>query len=81
MNWFKRNNKQKINKDWLNAEVTMEEDLLIELNLRLALGQCSEDDASDLFSGLARENYRLKKIINQGKAYTEYLNRQSSIGQ
>ncbi len=81
MNWFKRNNKQKIKKDWLHAELTVEEDFLVELNLRLALGQCSEDDASDLFSGLARENYRLKKIINQGEAYTEYLDRQSSIGQ
>tara|TARA_R100000458_G_C8116044_1_gene136887 strand:- start:345 stop:590 length:246 start_codon:yes stop_codon:yes gene_type:complete len=81
MNWFKRNNKQDINKDWLKAEVTMEEDLLIELTLRLALGECSDDDASDLFSGLARENYRLRKIISQGKAYTEYLNSHSSLGQ
>jgi len=81
MNWFKRNIKQEVNKDWLEAELTLEEDLLIELNLRLALGQCANDDASDLFSGLARENYHLKKIINQGKAYTEYLDRQSAIGQ
>jgi hypothetical protein len=79
MNWFKRNIKQRkaVNNDWLKAEITLEEELLIEVNLRVALTQCPNDDASELFNDLARENYRLMKIIAQGKAYTEYLHQLS----
>ena len=56
------------------ADVTMEEELHIEMTLRTILNCIDPDEIPDLISGFAKENYRLVKIIRQAGDYIDKNN-------
>ena len=47
------------------ADVSMEEELHVEIFLRHIIETLDPDDIPDLISAFAKENFRLVKIINQ----------------
>ena len=68
--WFNNQaKKRKKVEPWLAAEVNMEEEFEIEKNLRDIFNYIDPDDIPDLISAFAVENYRLVKIVNQGRDY------------
>ena len=50
---------------WVMADVSMEEELHVEIFLRHIIETLDPDDIPDLISAFAKENFRLVKIINQ----------------
>ena len=56
------------------TEVTYEEELIIEVALRVVMKNAPEgEDVGDLLSLLAKENFRLNKVVDQVANYAECL--------
>ena len=73
--WFNSQaKKRKKIEPWVMADVTMEEELHIEMTLRTILNCIDPDEIPDLISGFAKENYRLVKIIKQAGDYIDKNN-------
>ena len=73
--WFNSQaKKRKKIEPWVMADVTMEEELHIEMTLRTILNCIDPDEIPDLISGFAKENYRLVKIIRQAGDYIDKNN-------
>ena len=73
--WFNSQaKKRKKIEPWVMADVTMEEELHIEMTLRTILNCFDPDEIPDLISGFAKENYRLVKIIRQAGDYIDKNN-------
>ena len=72
--WLKKQKKDKPPRPILATEVTYEEELLVEIALRVVMKNTPEtEDVGDLLSSLARENFRLNKVVDQVANYAECL--------
>tara|TARA_Y100001963_G_scaffold104891_1_gene144612 strand:+ start:187 stop:483 length:297 start_codon:yes stop_codon:yes gene_type:complete len=72
--WLKKQKKDKPPRPILATEVTYEEELLVEIALRVVMKNTPEtEDVGDLLSSLARENFRLNKVVDQVASYAECL--------
>ena len=60
------------------ADVSMEEELHVEIFLRHVINTLDPDDIPDLISAFAKENFRLVKIINQAGDHIDKLTVRSS---
>ena len=64
--WFnKQAKKRRKVEPWVMADVSMEEELHVEIFLRHVVNTLDPDDIPALISAFAKENFRLVKIINQ----------------
>ena len=72
--WLKKQKKDKPPRPILATEVTYEEELLVEIALRVVMKNSPDtEDVGDLLSSLARENFRLNKVVDQVANYAECL--------
>ena len=72
--WLKKEQKGKPPRPILETEVTYEEELVVEIALRVVMKNAPEgEDVGDLLSLLAKENFRLNKVIDQVANYAECL--------
>ena len=72
--WLKKEQKGKPPRPILETEVTYEEELLVEIALRVVMKNSPEtEDVGDLLSMLAKENFRLNKVVDQVANYAECL--------
>jgi len=78
-NWFNKQAKkrQKI-EPWVLADVTLEEELHVEIFLRHIIETLDPNDIPDLISAFAKENFRLVKIINQAGDHIDKIDPKSS---
>ena len=60
------------------ADVTLEEELQVEVFLRHIIETLDPNDIPDLMSAFAKENFRLVKIINQAGDHIDKLDVKSS---
>ena len=73
--WFNSQaKKRKKIEPWIMADMTMEEELHVEMTLRAVLNCIDPDEIPDLISGFAKENFRLVKIIKQAGDYIDKNN-------
>tara|TARA_R100000700_G_scaffold25080_1_gene31870 strand:+ start:294 stop:566 length:273 start_codon:yes stop_codon:yes gene_type:complete len=73
--WFtKQAKKRKKVEKWIMADVSLEEELKVEVFLRGILECLEPDEIPDLISALSKENYRLVKIINQAGDHIDKIN-------
>ena len=72
--WLKKEQKGKPPRPILETEVTYEEELVVEIALRVVMKNAPEgEDVGDLLSLLAKENFRLNKVVDQVANYAECL--------
>jgi len=72
--WLKKEKKDKPPRPILATEVTYEEELLVEIALRVVMKNSPDtEEIGDLLSLLARENFRLNKVVDQVANYAECL--------
>ncbi len=72
--WVKKEQKGKPPRPILETEVTYEEELLVEIALRVVMKNSPEtENVGDLLSLLAKENFRLNKVVDQVANYAECL--------
>ena len=72
--WVKKEQKGKPPSPILETEVTYEEELLVEIALRVVMKNSPEtENVGDLLSLLAKENFRLNKVVDQVANYAECL--------
>ena len=72
--WLKKEQKSKKPRPMLETEVTYEEELLVEIALRVVMKNSPEtENVGDLLSMLAKENFRLNKVVDQVANYAECL--------
>tara|TARA_R100001594_G_scaffold25554_2_gene49976 strand:- start:3884 stop:4180 length:297 start_codon:yes stop_codon:yes gene_type:complete len=72
--WLKKQRKDKPPRPILATDVTYEEELLVEIALRVVMKNTPDtEDVGDLLSSLARENFRLNKVVDQVANYAECL--------
>ena len=73
--WFNSQaKKRKKIEPWIMADMTMEEELHVEMTLRSVLNCIDPDEIPDFISGFAKENFRLVKIIKQAGEYIDKNN-------
>ena len=72
--WLKKEKKDKPPRPILATEVTYEEELIVEIALRVVMKNAPDtENVGDLLSMLAKENFRLNKVIDQVASYAECL--------
>jgi hypothetical protein len=72
--WLKKEQKGKPPRPILETEITYEEELVVEIALRVVMKNAPEgEDVGDLLSLLAKENFRLNKVVDQVANYAECL--------
>ena len=72
--WLKKEQKNKPPRPILATEITYEEELVVEIALRVVMKNAPEgEDVGDLLSLLAKENFRLNKVVDQVANYAECL--------
>ena len=72
--WLKKDKADKPPRPILATEITYEEELVVEIALRIVMKNAPEgEDVGDLLSLLAKENFRLNKVIDQVANYAECL--------
>ena len=72
--WLKKEQKGKPPRPILETEITYEEELVVEIALRVVMKNSPEtEDVGDLLSLLAKENFRLNKVVDQVANYAECL--------
>ena len=77
-NWFNKQAKKRRKVDpWVLADVTLEEELQVEVFLRHIIETLDPNDIPDLISAFAKENFRLVKIINQAGDHIDKLDSKS----
>jgi hypothetical protein len=54
---------------WRNAVVTLEDELAIEIALRIAIQEAGVEGISEIVSMMALENYKASKMIEQAEEY------------
>ena len=78
-NWFnKQAKKRRKVEPWVLADVTLEEELHVEVFLRHIIDTLDPNDIPDLISAFAKENFRLVKIINQAGDHIDKIDTKSS---
>ena len=77
-NWFnKQAKKRRKVEPWVLADVTLEEELHVEIFLRHIIETLAPNDIPDLISAFAKENFRLVKIINQAGDHIDKIDPKS----
>ena len=72
--WLKKEEKGKPPRPILDVGVTYEEELIVEIALRVVMKNAPDtEDVGDLLSMLAKENFRLNKVVDQVANYAECL--------
>ena len=72
--WLKKEQKGKPPRPILATEVTYEEELVVEIALRVVMKNAPDtENVGDLLSMLAKENFRLNKVVDQVANYAECL--------
>ena len=72
--WLKKEKQDKPPRPILATEITYEEELVVEIALRIVMKNAPEgENVGDLLSLLAKENFRLNKVIDQVANYAECL--------
>ena len=72
--WLKKEQKNKPPRPILATEITYEEELVVEVALRVVMKNAPEgEDVGDLLRLLAKENFRLNKVVDQVANYAECL--------
>ena len=78
-NWFNNQAKKRRKVEpWVLADVTLEEELHVEIFLRHVIETLDPNDIPDLISAFAKENFRLVKIINQAGDHIDRIDPRSS---
>lgn len=78
-NWFnKQAKKRRKVEPWVLADVTLEEELHVEIFLRHVIETLDPNDIPDLISAFAKENFRLVKIIQQAGEHIDKINSKSA---
>ena len=78
-NWFNNQAKKRRKVEpWVLADVTLEEELHVEIFLRHVIDTLDPDDIPDLIRAFAKENFRLVKIINQAGDHIDKIDPRSS---
>ena len=70
----KQAKKRKKIEKWVMADVTLEEELKVEVFLRHIVECLEPEDIPDLISAFAKENFRLVKIIHQAGNHIDNIN-------
>tara|TARA_R100001510_G_scaffold29285_1_gene25957 strand:- start:178 stop:447 length:270 start_codon:yes stop_codon:yes gene_type:complete len=65
--------KKKRFEQWMIVDITMEEELGIEIFLRHIYNKLDPEDMPDFISALAKDNLRLLKMVSQGCDHMEDL--------
>ena len=79
-NWFnKQAKKRRKVEPWVLADVTLEEELHVEIFLRHVIETLDPNDIPDLMSAFAKKNFRLVKIINQAGDHIDKINTKDSF--
>ena len=77
-NWFnKQAQKRRKVEPCVLADVTLEEELHVEILLRHIIETLDPNDIPDLISAFAKENFRLVKIINQAGDHIDRIDTRS----
>ena len=71
--------KKKKFEQWMIVDITMEEELGIEIFLRHIYNKLDPEDMPDFISALAKDNLRLLKMVSQGCDHMEDLRVKNSI--
>ena len=54
---------------WRNAVITLEDELAIEIALRIAIQEAGVEGIAEIVSMMALENYKASKMIEQAEEY------------
>ena len=57
------------NRSWRETEIALEDELSIEITLRLAINQAGPECIAEFISKLAFENYKAKKMLELAEEY------------
>ena len=56
-------------RSWRKTELELEDELSIEITLRIAINEAGPESIAEFISQLAFENYKAKKMIEQAEEY------------
>ena len=56
-------------RSWRETEIALEDELSIEITLRLAINQAGPECIAEFISKLAFENYKAKKLLELAEEY------------
>ena len=58
-----------LNRSWRETELDLEDELAIEVTLRLAIQEAGPEFIAEFISRLAFDNYKAKKMLDQAEEY------------
>ena len=58
-----------LNRSWREAEIDLEDELAIEVTLRVAIQEAGPEFIAEFISRLAFDNYKAKKMLEQAEEY------------
>ena len=58
-----------LNRSWRTTELDLEDELAIEVTLRLAIQEAGPESIAEFISRLAFDNYKAKKMLEQAEEY------------
>ena len=58
-----------LNRSWRKTELDLEDELAIEITLRLAIQEVGPEFIAEFISKLACESYKAKKMLDEAEAY------------
>ena len=62
-----------LNRSWRKTELDLEDELAIEITLRLAIQEVGPECIAEFISKLAFDNYKAKKMLDQAEEYIHEL--------
>ena len=57
------------NKSWRTAKISLEDELAIEIALRIAISEAGVEGISEIISMMALENFKASKMLEQAEEY------------
>tara|TARA_R100000654_G_C2601959_1_gene115190 strand:- start:167 stop:403 length:237 start_codon:yes stop_codon:yes gene_type:complete len=61
------------NNSWKTAKISLEDELAIEIALRIAISQAGAENIAEVISMMALENYKASKMLEQAEEYINEL--------
>ena len=58
-----------LNRSWRETKIDLEDELAIEVTLRLAMQEAGPESIAEFISRLAFDNYKAKKMLEQAEEY------------
>ena len=58
-----------LNRSWRETEIDLEDELAIEVTLRVAIQEAGPEFIAEFISRLAFDNYKAKKMLEQAEEY------------